>query len=500
MSRASAPGDRETLFELERSLLGSLQYSDRIQEALELVDRLVPVAERTYGSDSAQAANLRTSRAVVFANLGHYTDSAREAEVALGILDSAVDPDHLLLAEPLRVLAKTHIHSGNPSEALPLLERVLAIHGRWLRQDELLSLMAQAEYAHVLGSLGQLAEALGHMDRIVPALEQEAGPGSRVLFDKRIQRAGMLAGVGRIEEAFEESRACLEEMTAGVELRGTSTWFSAQHAHAAFARMLGDLELAEHTLRDLIAAREGAGFADHPQLFENRHALGQVLVAQGRNAEAVELYTDLVPRTRAALSESMPLAVYLGSLAYLHYLERDLAASEPVAREAVHVFEALPGHEMMQAYTLALDLLGHTALEREEHALAREHYERANSIRDETGRAHSWQAVTSALSLAEACSGLGDDAGVERAMRDAVARAERTPGFPPDEVLQMRISWTKRLVAEPRPEDAEERLAEAVPLLERERDALRASVDADDPVLTALESVLELVAEATESD
>jgi tetratricopeptide (TPR) repeat protein len=130
-----------------------------------------------------------------------------------------------------------------------------------------------------------------------------------------------------------------ERREVAIEERRTAVRESARlHTLAVFHYLRGepgDLEQAEQLMREVVAARQEHLPGDHPALANARAHLAQVLVDEGRHAEAVPLYRAALDGWSAALGpEHVVVAAGLRDLAAALQASGDVAGAEGALRRA----------------------------------------------------------------------------------------------------------------------------------------------------------------------
>ena len=85
-------------------------------------------------------------------------------------------PNHVLVAYPLRELGDAHVLLGKPSDAVPMLERSLAIFEQELGRESTKVAKTLRSLGVALGSLGRTEPAVRELERARGIFEREYGP------------------------------------------------------------------------------------------------------------------------------------------------------------------------------------------------------------------------------------------------------------------------------------------------------------------------------------
>jgi len=96
-------------------------------EAARYAERSLRLVEAGLGPQHPRTAILLSNYAEILNNLGRYSEAREMAHRALAALEGEVDEAGLFISFPLMALGTAHLDDGRPAEALPILERVVAI-------------------------------------------------------------------------------------------------------------------------------------------------------------------------------------------------------------------------------------------------------------------------------------------------------------------------------------------------------------------------------------
>ncbi|MFD5634601.1 tetratricopeptide repeat protein [Streptomyces sp. NPDC127077] len=309
--------------------------------ALPLEEVALGITEAAVGPDHPDIALCLGNLASTFRDLGRHAEALPLAERALAITEAAVGPDHPDTALCLGNLASMFRDLGRHAEALPVKERALAITEAALGPDHPDTALRLGNLASTFSDLGRHAEALPVKERALAITEAALGPDHPTTALRLGNLASTFSDLGRHAEALRlEKRAlAISEAALGpdhpdtaLRLGNLASTFSDLGRHAEA------LPLAERAL----AITEAALGPDHPDTALRLGNLASTFRDLGRHSEALRLEKRALAISEAALGPDHPdMALRLGNLAStfsnlgrhaeaLRLAERALAISEAV--------------------------------------------------------------------------------------------------------------------------------------------------------------------------
>jgi tetratricopeptide (TPR) repeat protein len=234
----------------------------------------------------------------IFARLGRYSDAANANALAVEAdrryLASAPEQDYygLYIAHNLHFLAYASMMEGRYEAALAAARAMETdVPETFMERYPMIADGWSAALPHVLVRFGKWDEIFA-----LPEYP-ESRPISRAM--RRYARSIACSAQGRVDEAREETAAF--EREAGRTPIDWTIGFNPAHAVYPLARKMMEGELAfrlgEHdrafaVLREAVALEDELLYDEPPSWLQpTRHALGALLVAAGRYAEAEEVYT-----------------------------------------------------------------------------------------------------------------------------------------------------------------------------------------------------------------
>lgn len=240
-------------------------------------------------------------------------------------------------AELAHLLARLHGNLGRPEEALPLIERSVALRRR-LHPD------GHPELALSLDYLGTVRQELGEYQAALPLFEEALAMRRRTLGDRHPDVAESLNNLGvalhhlgRGEESLDRSREALA-LRRGI--LGDDHLDVAQGLHNLGAQLYvaGDLDGAEPLIRQALAIRSRRLGDGHPYVANSLSNLARLLRDRGRLAEAEDLFGRSLAIWREAFGPQHP---QMSGGYYNLGLVRDLRGDLAGAAEALGAGHAI---------------------------------------------------------------------------------------------------------------------------------------------------------------
>jgi len=297
---------------VDAALIGGYAAGQSFQSASRWRGLAAAAVERD-GRKLRHLASLEKMRAFTLLREGQPEQSLIAARAALELRELELGSDSTELANELFDLGQTLAMLGRVDEALPLVERQLAMRLQTLGPEHPATALTQQLRATCLTKLGRLDEALKLQQAAAAVIESAYGKGHPATVKPMGSVASLLSSLGRHDDAIALARQAL----AIVDKPGTdSTLLAVMRVHLAEVLVDGDqageaLPLLEQG-RAVLEKNQPAGFIPLSTTLE---LLGHALLALGRPAEA-----------RVALESCLSL--------------RDNANSDPVDRARTHVLAA----------------------------------------------------------------------------------------------------------------------------------------------------------------
>ena len=283
---------------------------------------------------SEESRSLRTK--------GKYDEALPLVERALAIREHALSPDHAMVAESLHDLAVLYIDKGNYAVAGPLIQRALTIREESLGAEH----PVVAESLNILGvvfySKGEYATAESLVRRSLSISETVLGANHADVATALGSLGKLYVAKGeyaRAEPLFQRALAIQEQAlraddpltAATVGNLAALNYYTGNYSHseALYQRAIGMWEKTE---------------PNHPNVAKTLHNLAALYDRQRDYAKAEPLYQRALTMWEKALGPVHPdLAQGINNLADLYARKGDYAQAEPLYRRALTIRETTLG-------------------------------------------------------------------------------------------------------------------------------------------------------------
>ncbi|RYC79958.1 hypothetical protein BFJ63_vAg17156 [Fusarium oxysporum f. sp. narcissi] len=245
---------------------------------------------------------------------------------------------------------------GRVTEAVELLEHVVAVEGTTLAENHPDRLASQHALARVYRANGQIKEAVELLQHVVAAHKKTLAENHLDRLASQHALAGAYQANGQIKEAVKllEHVVTVQETTLAEDHPHR---LASQHELARVYEANGQIKEAVKLLEHVVAVQNTTLAEDHPSRLASQHALAGAYLANRQIKEAVELLKHVVAVKEKTLAENHP-----DRLASQHELARVYEANGQI-KEAVKLLEHVVA---VQETTLAEDhpdrLASHHAL------------------------------------------------------------------------------------------------------------------------------------------
>jgi CHAT domain-containing protein/tetratricopeptide (TPR) repeat protein len=381
----AAASPRESGKSLDR--LGFLLYtSGKLPEGEKYLRESLRVREDAFGADSLDYAETANDLAQLLRDLRRMDESKALAERSVTNRIRALGADDLLVAESLNTQGSVHALAGDYVVAVSMFERAMAIHERRPPLER-----ANEEYGTLCVNAAGTYQRLG---------KYEVAERS---FEKGIEALRVKPGVDHPAYAA----SVLAYAALKVDL---GRYLDAERMYDEGGRLVAKELGAEHPVYATFLNNRGALF----------QAIGNVEAAQTDYRRSLELKRKLYG------PGSLLAASTLRNLAHLAY-SRDRTAGERLLAEAVDVYTRLTNPPPFDYVSVLLGL-GRAQLDRGATSDARVTIQKGLSVaREGLGTRHPLYAAA-VRDTGLVLSAIGDAAGAERNLREAVGLAEDVHG------------------------------------------------------------------------
>ncbi len=189
------------------ALLGMLKAP---AEAETLQREAIAIGQQVLGPGTLTVANLTNNLAVTLTSLGRHADAERAFREAFEQHLALLGENHWRVRNIARNIGRILALQDRYDEALPWMDRAIAIGTHTIRSEDAGTEGMRAQRAWMLFRLARRAEAVEAITRAVSALEQMKNPNDGyALAFSRVLLARILAEVGRPGQAEPPARAAL---------------------------------------------------------------------------------------------------------------------------------------------------------------------------------------------------------------------------------------------------------------------------------------------------
>ena len=283
------PGERSfALGRVQTEIATFLNSQGDYTRALTLRQSALGIIETALGPDHPDTAACLANLAFTYWNLGRYADALPLEKRALAITETAVGPDHPNTANRLNSLAATYRGLGRPADALPLQERALTITETALGPDHLYVAFCLGNLASIYRALGRPADALPLQERALTITETALGPDHPNTATQLDNLATTYCGLGRPADALplRERALTITETALGPDHPDTAICLgNLGSTYRDLGRPADALPLQERAL----TITETALGPDHPFMATLLKNLADIYRALGRPADALRL-------------------------------------------------------------------------------------------------------------------------------------------------------------------------------------------------------------------
>ncbi|MER6843111.1 tetratricopeptide repeat protein [Streptomyces platensis] len=287
------------------NLANSYGAAGRVQEALDLHERVLVDRERVLGPDHPHTLSARSNLAVSCRAAGRVQEALDLGERVLADREGGLGPDHPATVTARNNLANAYGAAGRVQEALDLHERVLAYYERVLGADHPDTLSARSNLAASYGTAGRVQEALDLGERVLADRERVLGPDHPATLITRNNLANFYRAAGRVQEALDLGERVVvdRERVLGPDHPDT---LSARGNLAVSCRAAGRVQEALDLHERVLAYYERVLGPDHPDTLSARSNLAVSCRAAGRVQEALDLHERVLADRERVLGPDHP--------------------------------------------------------------------------------------------------------------------------------------------------------------------------------------------------
>jgi tetratricopeptide (TPR) repeat protein len=301
--------------------------------------------EKLYASnpthlDIAQSLN---SLAVLYQAQGDYAQALPLLQRALAICEKVLGAEHPNTATSLHNLALLYKYQGDYAQALPLSQRALAIREKVSGAEHPDTATSLNNIALLYQDQGDYAQALPLLQRALAIHEKISGAEHPDTARSLHNLASLHTGQGDYAQALPLSQRALaiREKVLGAEHPETAT---SLNSFALLYVYQGDYAQALPLWKRALAIREKVLGAKHPETATSLNNLAMLYKAQSDYAQALPLLQRALAIGEKVLGAEHPdTAQSLNNLAALYQDQGDYAQALPLLQRALAIREKVLG-------------------------------------------------------------------------------------------------------------------------------------------------------------
>ena len=202
-------------------------------------------------------------------------------------------------------LARAYLASGQVTDAVKMLEQVVAIRGRGLAEDHPDRLVSRHELAGAYRANGQVKDAIEILEQVVATRGRVLAEDHPDRLASRHELAGAYRANGQVKDAIE----ILKQVVAIRKRLLTEDHpdrLASQHALALAYRANGQVKDAVDLLEHVVAINKRGLAEDHPSRLTSQAVLAGAYQSNGQVKDAVELLEQVVAIEGRGLAEDHP--------------------------------------------------------------------------------------------------------------------------------------------------------------------------------------------------
>jgi tetratricopeptide (TPR) repeat protein len=336
----------------------------------EILDKTAQRLDKELKNQPDVEADLRSTIATVYFDLGQYTNAEAMDREALALRKKLLGSENLDVAGSLNNVGGDLYRQGRLAETEALFRQVLTMRRRLLGSEHPDVARSLSNLAWLLAERGKFAEAETLIREVLAMQRKLLGREHLDVAISLNDLAWVLLQRSKLAEAEILNREALamRRKLLGAEHPLVAT---SLNGLAAVLRAQGKIAEAETLFREALAMRRKLLGAEHPDVAGCLIGLAGALSAQGKLAEAETLYREGVAMYRKLLGSEHPtVATSLNNLATVLEEQAKFGEAETLYREALAMRRKLLGAEHPVVATslnnLALVLQGQGKLEEAE--------------------------------------------------------------------------------------------------------------------------------------
>jgi CHAT domain-containing protein len=272
----------------------ALRLMGRYSEAIEADRQAVALYSRALGPDHDWAISALSRLGSSYLEVGRYTEAEAIIKHVLAVSEKRFGPNSYEIASPLELLAFVYQGLGLPEQAESLERRVVELAFKALRPGDTEQLGFYASHATSLAkfdtNLGHYGEAERLLKGAISAFEKLSGfgPDHPNTARARLALGRLYRRWGRLTDA----EPPLRQAVTTLEQRYSASYgprTESEYELGGLYRDLGRFTDAESVLTAALRGRQDSFGQQHPEYARVASTLGEVMVAEGRGREGLDL-------------------------------------------------------------------------------------------------------------------------------------------------------------------------------------------------------------------
>ncbi|KAL9615270.1 MAG: hypothetical protein Q9167_000241 [Letrouitia subvulpina] len=239
----------------------------RLQEALQLLERVVEIRKRTLGGEHLTTLSSIHQLTIIYTEMGRFQEALQLAERVVEVSKRTLGEEHYDTLSSIHHLSVTYGEVGRFQEALQLTERVVEVSKRTLGEEHPDTLSSIHNLSAMYGEVGRFQEALQLTERVVEVVKRTLGEEHPDALSPICNLAIRYREAGRLQEAVQLTERAVE---ISKKIRGEehpSTLRSINYLAISYGEG-GRLQEAQRLIERVVEARKRILGKEHPQTVE----------------------------------------------------------------------------------------------------------------------------------------------------------------------------------------------------------------------------------------
>ena len=285
----------------------ALVYSEagRVQEALQLTERVVEVRKRTLGEEHPDTLGSLHSLAIRYSKAGERQKVLQLTERVVEARKRTLGEEHPDTLRSIHNLAIWYSEAGERQKALQLTERVVEIYKRTLGEEHPDTLGSMHSLAIWYSEAGKRQKALQLTERVMEIYKRTLGEEHPDTLGSLHSLAIWYSKAGERQKALQLTERVVEarKRTLGEEHPDT---LGSMHSLAIWYSEAGERQKALQLMERVVEARKRTLGEEHPDTLSSLHSLAIRYSKAGERQKALQLTERVVEARKRTLGEEHP--------------------------------------------------------------------------------------------------------------------------------------------------------------------------------------------------